>query len=140
VLQPAIRSVPIKIGKSFPNAHHLDACVMLRFRIIDQCLRSCMRAPARCASSTSGPSNLDFDHCLDLLKQNDLERSYLQLAFVPSEFRFGPDMPTASESPNRTCRASFVALRSLNAELALIADKSAESSVLKMCALVLRPP
>jgi hypothetical protein len=29
-----------------------------------------------------------MEHCLDLLKRHDLERTYLQLAFVPHELWF----------------------------------------------------
>ena len=68
---------------------HIFKAPMLQIRVIVKSLRPFMRAPARCSLSTSGASNVDFEHCLDLLKQNDLERSYLQLAFGPSDFRFG---------------------------------------------------
>lgn len=88
---------------------------MLHMRRLVRSTSGCVRIPAQYAFSTRSASDADFEHCLDVLKHHDLERTYLQMAFVPRELR-----------------ASFVALRSLNAELALIADKSAESTVLKM--------
>ncbi len=95
----------------------------------------CVRIPAQYAFSTRSASDADFEHCLDVLKHHDLERTYLQMAFVPRELRFESNYICYKELHlKRLCRASFVALRSLNAELALIADKSAESTVLKMCA------
>lgn len=89
--------------------------------------------PPRCAFSTSSPSDPHLEHCFDLLKQHDLERSFLQLPFVPSEFRFDHDAIFTKLLLNGFFSAPFVALRCLNAELALIADKSTEPSVLKMC-------
>jgi hypothetical protein len=61
---------------------------MLRARYVVVSTRVRMWIPARSAVSIRAASNVDMEHCLDLLKQHDLERTYLQLAFVPSELRF----------------------------------------------------
>jgi hypothetical protein len=106
---------------------------MMRVGAVFKALRARPFVPPRCAFSTSSPSDPHLEHCFDLLKQHDLERSFLQLPFVPSEFRFERDAIFNELLVNDFSSASFVALRCLNAELALIADKSTEPSVLKMC-------
>ena len=61
---------------------------MLRLRTLSKALCNRPSVLAQCALSTSSAGNPNLEHCLELLKQHDLERSYLQLAFVPSELRF----------------------------------------------------
>ena len=68
---------------------HLE---MFRIRFVTSAVCNRLSRFSRCAFSTNSVSNTDLEHCHDLLKSHDLERSYLQLAFVPSEFRFEQKM------------------------------------------------
>jgi hypothetical protein len=85
MMQPAARSIQNK--DTVATACKAGFC-MLRVRHIAVSTRVRVWIPACSAVSTRAASNVDMEHCLDLLKQHDLERTYLQLAFVPSELRF----------------------------------------------------
>jgi hypothetical protein len=60
---------------------------MFRAQIAARSMYALALIPHRCVFSTRNYSDSDVEHCLDLLKSHDLERSYLQIPFIPRDIR-----------------------------------------------------